>query len=151
MAIHADLVIESRVEELARARGWVRDHAHAAGFSDPQVRELSLVVSEACTNVIKHAYGGEPNYSIELHLAIDEVQLVLSIHDIGAPFDLESYQPPDLDEPHEHGYGVFIIRSLVDEVRYESVEGLGTTLLLVKYRDGRAGEGGDGRQGGMHG
>lgn len=151
MAIHADLIIESRVEELARAREWMRDYAHAAGFSDRQVHELSLVVSEACTNVIKHAYRGEPNYRIELHLAIDDVQLVLSIRDSGVPFDHASYQPPDLDEPQEHGYGVFIIKSLVDEVRYETVDGSGTALRLVKYRDGRAPEGGEGRQGGKHG
>jgi anti-sigma regulatory factor (Ser/Thr protein kinase) len=151
MAVHADLVVESRVEDLAHVRGWVADHARAVGFDERAIRELSLVVSEACVNIIRHAYGGEPNHPIGLHLAIDEEKLALSIHDEGARFDLESYRPPDLDEPQEHGYGVFIIHNLMDEVCYETSQGPGTTLRLVKYRDGRSGQGDPERQGGTDG
>jgi serine/threonine-protein kinase RsbW len=136
MGIQADLVIASRIEELARARRWAGEYAAAGGFPSKDVHDLGLVVSEACANVIKHAYRGEPNHTIELHLAIDETRLVLSIRDQGEKFDLDGYQPPDLTEPHEGGYGVFIIRSLMDEVTYETAGEQGTTLTLVKYREG---------------
>lgn len=135
MQVHADLVLESRVGEIARARRWLTDHARASGFRDDELNSLGLVMSEACANVIKHAYGGEPDHPIELDLTIDDTRLVLSIRDHGATqFDLARYTPPDLDEPHEGGYGVFIIRSLMDEVSYDTSAERGTTLTLVKYR-----------------
>ncbi len=128
-----DLTIVSQLEDLTRARAWVGDHARAAGMPEQTVNELRLAVSEAVANVIEHGYRGEPNHNIDLHLAVDGTQLVLTIHDDGDPFELQAYEPPDLDQPHEGGYGVFLIRNLMDEVRYESPPGGGTTLTLVKY------------------
>ena len=132
--MRSELLIDSRVEEVARARKWLTEQASAEGFSSKEVRNLGLVVSEACVNVIKHAYRGEPGNPVELKLSIDETSLVLTIRDIGEKFDPETYEPPDLSEPHESGYGVFIIRSLMDEVRYNTSSEQGTTLTLVKHR-----------------
>jgi serine/threonine-protein kinase RsbW len=134
MSVQADLIIDSRLEELDRARQWVSGHARSEGFAPKAVFDLALVLSEVCTNVIKHAYRGEPNLPIELKLAIDETKLTLSVHDHGAKFDIHAYQPPDLSQPRESGYGVFIIRSLMDEVEYDTSGDRGTTVILVKYR-----------------
>ena len=136
--MQADLVIQSDPNELRRARGWLSDHARASGFSDREVRDLALVVSEACANVIEHAYRGEPNHPIDLHLSIDDSRLLLLVHDLGVPFNVGEYRPPDLDVPQEGGYGVFIIRNLMDEVDYDVSEESGTTLRLVKYRQRRS-------------
>ena len=134
LAVDAELAIESRVAEIARARAWVSEQARAAGFPDQTVSQLGLVVSEACANVIKHAYHGAPGHPIDLHLAVDDTKLVLSIRDVGAKIDLNAYEPPDLDEAHEGGYGIFIMRSLMDEMHYDTSSDRGTTLTLVKYR-----------------
>ena len=134
--MQAELVIQSSPPEVRRARDWVSEKAADAGFTDREVSELALVVSEACANVIKHAYHNEPNHPINLKLTIDEVRLVLVMRDFGATFDLANYQPPDLDVPQEGGYGVFIIRSLMDEVDYDVSDQPGTTLRLVKNRRG---------------
>src|SRR4051794_16879190 len=98
-----NLQIDSNVGEIARARAWVSEHAREAGFPDKSVNELGLVVSEACANVVKHAYHGEPGQPIDLRLVIDHTKLVLSIRDVGTKMDLAGYQAPDLDEPHEGG------------------------------------------------
>jgi serine/threonine-protein kinase RsbW len=135
MGVQAELVVESRVEEIARARHWLSEQARAAGFSDKDINNFGLVISEACANVIKHAYRGQPDHPIELQLSVDDTKLVLAIRDLGVKFDLAKYTPPDLTEPHEGGYGVFIIRSLMDEVEYDTSGEQGTTLRLVKYRN----------------
>ena len=132
--MQAELVIQSSPAELRRARAWLSDRARDAGFSDTDVRNLALVVSEACANVIEHAYNGEPDHPINLKLTVDESRLVLLVRDFGAPFDMASYRPPDLDEGQEGGYGVFIMRNLMDEVDYDVSDQPGTTLRLVKNR-----------------
>ena len=137
MATRSELLIDSRVEEVARARRWLSDHAAAEGFSDGEVRKFALALSEACVNVIEHAYRGEAGNPIELELTIDDEALKLTIRDSGAAFDLAGYEPPDLSEPHEGGYGVFIIRSIMDEVEYDTSGQWGTVLTLVKRRSAR--------------
>ncbi len=132
--VQSALLIDSRVEEVARARKWLSDHAAAEGFSDGDVRKLGLVLSEACVNVIEHAYRGEAGNPIRLHLFIDDEALRLTIRDFGVRFDLEGYAPPDLSEAHEGGYGVFIMRSIMDEVEYDTSGPKGTALKLVKRR-----------------
>ncbi len=132
--MRSDLTIESRMEEVARARRWLTRHASDAGFPEDEVRRLGLAVSEACTNVIRHAYGGEPGKPIELHLEIDETSLKIRIRDLGRRFDLTGYEPPDLSEPQEGGYGILIIRSVMDSVEYDASTGEGTTLTLTKHR-----------------
>ena len=141
MAIHSELLIDSRVEEVSRARKWLSDHAAAEGFSGGDVRKLGLVLSEACVNVIEHAYLGEAGNPIELQLSIDDESLRLTIRDTGARFELEDYELPDLDEPHEGGYGVFIMRSLMDEVEYDTSGQQGTVLTLIKRRPARPSQG----------
>ena len=138
MTLQANLSLDSRVEEIRRARQWVTAHARAAGLSDTEIRNVGLALSEACANVIKHAYRGQPNHCIELQLNIDDVRLELTIRDTGTKFDLASYQSPNLNEPQESGYGIFIIRSLMDEVDYDTSTEQGTMLRLVKYRSGPA-------------
>ncbi|MBI3969552.1 MAG: ATP-binding protein [Chloroflexi bacterium] len=127
-------MIESRLDQIASIRQWVSEHARANGFSDREISGLMLAVSEACANVVKHAYHSQPGNPVELDLIIDDAKLELRIRDYGEPFDLRSYQPPDLTQSHEGGYGVHIIRSLMDEVRYESAGERGTILTLVKRR-----------------
>ena len=134
MATRSELLIDSRVGEVARAREWLSDHAAAEGFSDGDVRKFGLALSEACVNVIEHAYRGEAGNPIELQLSIDDKALRLTIRDSGAAFDLDSYESPDLSEAHEGGYGVFIIRSIMDEVEYDTSGKRVTVLTLVKHR-----------------
>lgn len=139
MRVRSALRIDSRMEEVARARRWLAEHAAAEGFSAAEVRRLGLAVSEACANVVEHAYGGEPGHDIELELRIDEESLTLCIRDAGRPFRSDLYVPPALDVPQEGGYGVHIIRSVMDSVEYDVSSGNGTTLRLVKRRGGREG------------
>lgn len=134
MSVQSSLVIDSRVEEIGRARRWLGEHARQAGFPAKVVGGMGLALTEACANIIEHSYQGKAGGTIELHLTIDATRLVLTLRDYGRPFDLSQYKPPDLDQPHEGGYGVYLIRSLMDSVEYDSHGEQGTTLTLVKNR-----------------
>ncbi|HLG74213.1 MAG TPA: ATP-binding protein [Chloroflexota bacterium] len=131
----SDLSIASRLQELASVRSWIEEQAEAAGFSKGERFELSLAATEACANVIEHAYEGRTDGRIDLHLEIEGPRFELTVRDFGTPFDVSAYQQPDLQQPHEGGYGVHLMNSLMDEVRYAGCEP-GTCLTLVKHRRG---------------
>jgi len=135
MNIDNRLVIDSRLEEIARARDWLAERVSQAMLSRETVGDLKLALTEALSNVICHSYDSEPGHQIILSLFVDDKALTLTIRDFGRPFDASLYQMPDLDKLQEGGYGVFLIQSLMDQVRYDTSSGVGTTLTLVKQRD----------------
>lgn len=126
----------SRLECIDDARRWAGGHVRAAGIAEDAVFELELAMTEALSNVIRHAYQGEGTHTIDLSLTIDDRRLELSLHDRGRPFDESAYRPPDLDAPGEGNYGVHLMEQLVDEVHRCPRAGGGTVLSLIKYRKG---------------
>ncbi len=135
MDVNDRLVIDSRTEEIARARDWLTKQAIQAKFSRETIGDLKLALTEAISNVVCHSYDNEPGHQIILSLIVDDEVLTLAIRDFGRPFDVSRYQPPDLNELHEGGYGIFLIQSLMDQVDYDTSSGAGATLTLVKRRD----------------
>ena len=117
------LVIDSRLEAVSQAREWVVERAKQARLSRETIGDLKLVLTEAVTNVVRHSYDGEPGHQIILSWAVDDETLTLTIRDFGRPFDPSRYQPPDLSELQTGGYGIFLIQSLMDEVRYDTLGG----------------------------
>jgi serine/threonine-protein kinase RsbW len=116
------------------ARRWASGHARDAGLDDVAISEVELAMTEALANVIGHSYEGRPDEAVLLSLDIDEARLALGIRDGGQPFEPESYQPPDLDQPAEGGYGVFLIEELMDEFSRRPLQDGSTLVELVRYR-----------------
>lgn len=87
-------------------------------------------VCEAYSNIVFHAYAGREPGSIEMQIENSSEGMRVLMKDTGASFDPSQTPPPDLDSLPESGLGIFIMRSLVDEVTY--VPGPPNTLTLVK-------------------
>ena len=79
-----------------------------------------LAAHEACANIIDHAYAGATDQRIAIVMTVDDqpLRLVIDLYDTGQPFDLEQTPEPNLDVPQVRGYGIFIIRNLMDHVSY---------------------------------
>ena len=82
---------------------------------------IQLAVQETCANIVDHAYNGTANgrISIEILLSADPRQMIISIDDTGHPFDPSLVREPDLDGTQVRGYGLYLMRKLMDEVTYE--------------------------------
>ena len=86
------------------------------------VYNLQLAAHEACANIIDHAYAGSIDRRILITLTLigHPRRLIIELHDTGFSFDLATVPEPNLDEAHDHGYGLFLMRSLMDKVTYTS-------------------------------
>ena len=116
------------------ARVWASAHLRADGASADTIWEVELALTEALSNVIRHAYGGIETGKIEVELHLDSERIELAILYSGEPFDPAAYSPPDLDAFGAGGYGLHLIAELMDEVEQASGAGHGTRLRLVKHR-----------------
>jgi anti-sigma regulatory factor (Ser/Thr protein kinase) len=93
---------------------------------------VELAINEAVVNVISHAYEDDPAGRLQLTFRIRPDKLEVQIRDWGHSFDPSAIQDPNLDEPHESGYGVYLIRQLMDRASYEPNTADGNLVTLVK-------------------
>ncbi|MBN1400253.1 MAG: ATP-binding protein [Anaerolineae bacterium] len=93
---------------------------------------IQLAVDEAIVNIIEHAYDEDPAGIVELTAEIHPDHLTLRLCDWGASFDSAQVPEPDLSAPHEHGYGVYLIRELMDQVTYEHDPSGSNCVTLIK-------------------
>jgi serine/threonine-protein kinase RsbW len=127
-------IIDSDIDNIAGTRHWAAQHAKAAGFDKDAVFAIELAVGEAVTNIIRHAYDNQPGQKIHLSLTIDDTKFSLRILDFGRKFNPANLPPPNLDSPREGGYGIFLMKKVMDEVIYDTTLPQGTQLDIIKYR-----------------
>jgi serine/threonine-protein kinase RsbW len=129
------LVITSDSAELVRVRAWLRDQLSDIGLAPREQSGLQVAVGELTSNSIKHAYGGQAGQPIHISVESRGDSVVIEIEDFGAPFDPARYQDPNLDQANEGGMGLYIVRRLADELRFDLARERGTRWTLVKYWD----------------
>jgi len=102
---------------------------------DRIIPDLELVADELCSNVINHGYNGQGGW-IEVTVLPVEQGLQLTIRDWGQGFDPAAVPVPDLEAPLEQralgGLGLFLVRQLMDEVQFETCDGNGNSVTVVK-------------------
>jgi serine/threonine-protein kinase RsbW len=86
------------------------------GFAD----QVTSAVGEAFNNIALHSYHDRPSDIVRLRMTIEPGRLHLTIEDYGASFDPLTARVPDLESLPESGLGIFIMRSLMDEVAYQA-------------------------------
>jgi serine/threonine-protein kinase RsbW len=99
------------------------------------VADLKLAVTEACGNVVKHAYAGGAG-DVDVVFAVDDNRLLMTVSDSGRGLRLPDSVDLDAapDGPLESGMGMPIIRAIVDELAVEpGADGRGTVVSMVKY------------------
>ncbi len=116
------LRVGASTNELERIRHFVADHARDFGFDDHDIHDIQLAVDEACTNVIKHAYQYKTDNQFCVRIGTRGNEMLVSIIDNGKPFDPDAYNMPttqdQLNQKKRSGYGILLIRKLMDNVEY---------------------------------
>ena len=129
--------ISSKTASLLSVREFVSEAAKAFGFSDEDSSKIVLAVDEACTNIIKHAYRNSPDQRITITIVREKERFEVRISDEGRSFDPKTLRPLNLKEHltkyRRGGLGVYLIKSLVDEVEYRSIGGKTNEVRLTKY------------------
>jgi anti-sigma regulatory factor (Ser/Thr protein kinase) len=134
---HTAIEVPSELKELAQARAFVRDFG-ASLLDSPldadSVGDLELAVTEALSNVIKHAYHGRAGQPIHLEADAFTDRVVFRLAYLGESFDPAAVEPPAFDGSRENGFGVYLIARSVDDVSYYRDESGRNCVCLVKNR-----------------
>jgi serine/threonine-protein kinase RsbW len=96
------------------------------------IHGLQLAVYEVCTNIVLHAYGSgkctaahDEGGRIQVVFTVtpQPALLTIDLYDAGCSFDITRVPEPDISEPQTRGYGLYLVRQLVDELHYEAEPG----------------------------
>ncbi|KPC97354.1 Serine-protein kinase RsbW [Geobacillus sp. BCO2] len=114
------------------------------GFSYEEIEDMKVAVSEACNNVVLHAYNGRSG-DIHLRFEMSADALSIVIKDEGKGFDYEraakqaaSLSGKPLKDVKVGGLGLFLMEALMDDVRVTTKGG--TEVRLTKFRHHGEGE-----------
>lgn len=136
----AQCEVTSAATELARLRTFVRTFCQELPvrlLDEEGVSQLELAVTEAASNIMRHAYHGCTDQRIQVTADAFADHVCFQLWHHGAAFDPATVQPPVFDGSRDGGFGVYIIAHCVDEVRYVRDEQGGNSICLVKKRTRR--------------
>ena len=131
------LKIPSITENLKMIREFVLKIAAKTGFNEETQEQIALAVDEACTNVIKHAHHHDARRLMDIQIQTDINKMKIIITDKGRGFDITKLKDPDVEkyikESRHGGLGIYLIKTLMDEVDYEFKPGVKNQVQLTKY------------------
>lgn len=107
--------------------------ARVPNLAEPEVTlyNIELAVQEIAVNIVNHSYarsGGQIHVSARLGGI--PLQLTIELKDAGISFNPDDIPEPRLGELQEHGFGLFLVRQLMDRVEYDSAQGRNCWTLV---------------------
>lgn len=111
-------------------RRLCRSALNDLGVETSCVADIELAVTEACSNVLKHAQGTDDGYDVVVE--IDDTDCTIRVIDSGGGFDHHSEGREEALAGAESGRGIHLMRALVDNVRFISRPEEGTVVHLEK-------------------
>jgi len=131
-------IFPASMDELHEMLELVRRELQVAAFEGAIQTQVELALEEAIVNIIKHGYkNSSGNINIECIHLMDKRGIKVILTDTGIPYNPLLNAPKidptvSMDARPIGGYGVFLIRKIMDEVEYLHLEG-GNILTLIKF------------------
>ena len=126
MGADYELIAANTVEQIARR----------LNFRPEAINQIKTAIVEACINASEHSLS--PDRKIYQRFRVEDDKLVITIASRGiVPSNLNGYNRPSAGEPdsaseQRRGWGLKLIKTLMDEVEFERVDE-GTSLRMTKH------------------
>ena len=130
------IILANDISEISKLNQFVEEIGEEFSLSPAIVFNLTLVLEEAVVNVINYAYPKDEHESIYLSARLHEGSIVLVLTDTGVEFDPTLAPEADITLSAEErpigGLGIFLIRQIMNEVKYERIDGKNILTLEKK-------------------
>lgn len=139
---YVEMKIPAKPEYVGVIRLTISGIASRIGYTYEEIEDIKIAVSEACTNAVQHAYPNDEGGEVIVGFGIYEDKLEVMVADSGKSFnflqtknELGPYtETSTVDQLTEGGLGLYLIETLMDEVRVSNTSGV--TVFMVKYLGG---------------
>lgn len=124
--------IPSEPRYIRAVRDMVYRVSLANGFSKEAAFDWRIIVGEAVSNIIVHAYNNRPGFSILIEVILYDYHQEIRFRDYGIQSPIRSGMARDLTDYRENGLGVYLISRLSDYHLYNQNLDRGTELIVKK-------------------
>lgn len=139
---YIEMKIPAKPEYVGVIRLTLSGIASRMGYTYEEIEDLKIAVSEACTNAVQHAYAKDEGGEVIIGFGIYGDKLEMAVADSGKSFnfietknELGPYTASStVEQLSEGGLGLFLIETLMDEVRVLNHSGV--TVFMAKYLSG---------------
>jgi serine/threonine-protein kinase RsbW len=135
-----ELEVEAKLENLSVISDFIVDSMREFGLTERKIFDVQLAADEACSNIINYGYTDTEDVGVINIICSkrdNEVEIVIS--DAGKPFDPTSVPTPDLNASLEErdigGLGIYFMKKLTDEIKYEFIDGKNVLTMVVHARN----------------
>jgi serine/threonine-protein kinase RsbW len=127
------MILPSRAENVAVVRQALAGAIEVLGLSESRLLDINTAVSEACNNVVVHAYEGEEG-PLEVYLCVQDSELEVVVRDHGVGIR------PRAPEPglEVQGLGLSLIQTLSDRVEFMGGMSQGTEVRMAFSLNGQS-------------
>lgn len=130
------IILTNDISEISKLNEFIEEIGNEFSLPPDVVFNLNLVLEEAVVNVINYAYPKEDHQSICLSATLHEGTIILVLTDTGVAFDPTMVPEADITLSAEDrpigGLGIFLIRQIMNEVRYARIDGKNILTLEKK-------------------
>ena len=127
------LEMDCSPETLTLVRGSLGGWGEGLNLDPELLDDIKTAVSEACNNVVLHAYGGDSGpLRVCLYVGSDTIEVVVRDHGTGIPVLTPS-------DDRLQGVGIPIIRALASQTAFRPMSGGGTEVWM-EFNGRREGE-----------
>ena len=130
------IILANDISEISKLAQFIDEVGEEFSLAPDVIFNLNLVLEEAVVNVINYAYPKEEHQSIYLSARLQDDSIILVLTDTGKEFDPTAAPEADITLSAEDrpigGLGIFLIRQIMNEVKYERIEGKNVLTLGKK-------------------
>ncbi|MFA8439938.1 anti-sigma B factor RsbW [Pueribacillus sp. YX66] len=138
------MIVPAKPEYLGVVRLTVSGIANRMGYTYEEIEDIKIAVTEACTNVVFHAYDEGEEGKTKLNFAVYDDRLEIFVIDQGKSFDQKAVQEKmgpvnsnvAVEQLNEGGLGLFLIKTLMDKVEISDDSGVVVQMTKLLKRDG---------------
>ncbi|MDD3037410.1 ATP-binding protein [Bacteroides sp.] len=127
LTMEKEIRISNQLSEIAGLAIFIEELGEELSLSVETTMNINLALEEAIANIIMYAYPPQEQHDIILKVTITENQLIFLLTDNGLSFDPTQVEEVDLSLSIEErpigGLGIFLIRSIMNEVSYQRLDG----------------------------
>lgn len=135
-----EVTVYSQTQNLRKVREFLSRVIRQSRLPEREQNRVVLAVDEAVANIIEHGYQSREDGIIRVIVEASDDYLKVVIEDSGVSFNPETADDVNMEKHlaahRNRGLGIFLMRKIMDEVRYNFKEGVRNELVLVKYIHG---------------
>lgn len=132
-----EMLLEAKVENVSTVQQFIRSHLEHTECSAKALMEIDLAAEEIFVNIASYAYKPKDGDArVRVEVVGEPVTVIITFIDHGKPYDPLKRDDPDTSLPAEErgigGLGIFLTKTVMDEVSYEYTNN--SNILTLKKK-----------------